>query len=146
MATPTGNRADASRGFFARERRRKKQDQKDFDIAGFVAPGGTVFAFGVALPGGVSSNALTLPASVVIAIMANNNRAAGDVGILDETTGIIYFNAEPTQPGSVLNIRHLFREGRSIRIVHPNPGGSVIDLFFRGPKSSLTGFGQCFFA
>lgn len=35
MATPTGPRADAARGFYARERRRKKQDQKDFDIAGF---------------------------------------------------------------------------------------------------------------
>jgi len=39
MATPTGSRADNARGWFARERRRKKQDQKDFDLAGFeVAP------------------------------------------------------------------------------------------------------------
>lgn len=37
MASPTGPRADAARGWLARERRRKKQNQKDFDIAGFEA-------------------------------------------------------------------------------------------------------------
>ena len=37
MATPTGPRAQAARNWFARERRRTKQNQKDFDIAGVFA-------------------------------------------------------------------------------------------------------------
>lgn len=35
MATPLNQEAEEVRGFFARERRRKKQDQKDYDLAGF---------------------------------------------------------------------------------------------------------------
>ena len=68
MATPTGVRANSARGWFARERRRKKQDQKDFDIAGlFAAP----FNFGATAAGGSSANTLTLPANIAIALELN---------------------------------------------------------------------------
>ena len=88
MATPTGDRADAARNWFARERRRNKQDQKDFDIAGFVAPGGTPFDFGAVAAGGSSANLLTLPASLEIALEINAATTAGDLGVLDTTDSI----------------------------------------------------------
>ena len=63
MATPTGPRAQAARGFFSRVRRRKKQDQKDYDIAGLVA---SPHDFGSAASSAAFPNALTLPANVMI--------------------------------------------------------------------------------
>ena len=61
MATPTGPRAESARGFFARVRRRKKQDQKDYDIAGLVA---SPHDFGSAASSAAFPNPLTLPANV----------------------------------------------------------------------------------
>ncbi len=52
MATPTGSKADKARGYFARERRRKKQDQKDFDIAGFEPSPFRVMTLAVNVGGG----------------------------------------------------------------------------------------------
>lgn len=52
MATPTGVRANSARGWFARERRRTKQDQKDFDIAGIEAAPFRVIGLAVNVGGG----------------------------------------------------------------------------------------------
>jgi hypothetical protein len=52
MATPTGPRATAARNWFARERRRSKQDQKDFDLAGFEAAPFRIIALAVNVGGG----------------------------------------------------------------------------------------------
>ena len=142
MATPIGNRANAARGFFARERRRKKQDQKDFDIAGLVQPGGTPFFFGGAVGPGNSPNALLLPASADIVLSSDVNLVAGLVGIFDETTGISYPNAELINGAGFGPIRHRFPEGHTIRIASLVGGTvAVITVFFRGPKSSRTMFG-----
>ena len=146
MATPTGVRADAARNWFARERRRNKQDQKDFDIAGFVAPGGTPFDFGAVAAGGSSANLLTLPASLEIALEINAATTAGDLGVLDVTSSLDFVSAEAGISGGRVNIRHVFREAHEIRITRAAgaPAGTVL-VFFRGPKSQLIQFGTATF-
>jgi hypothetical protein len=146
MATPTGSRAIAARNWFARERRRSKQDQKDFDIAGLVAPGGTPFDFGAVAAGGSSANVLTLPASLEIALQINAATVAGDLGVLDTTDAIDYVSAEAGISGGRVNIRKRFKEVHAIRITRAvgAPAGAVL-VFFRGPKSQLVQFGQATF-
>jgi hypothetical protein len=143
MATPTGARADSARGWFARERRRTKQNQKDFDIAGHVA---TPFVFGAVAAGGSSVNVLTLPAAIEIALEINAAIAAGGFGVLDVTTGIDHVSAEAGVPGGRVNIRHLFREPHQVRITRAigAPAGAVI-VYFRGPKSQLIQIGSATF-
>lgn len=146
MATPTGPRANAARNWFARERRRIKQDQKDFDIAGLVGPGGTPFDFGAVAAGGSSANVLTLPASAELALAINAATTAGDLGILDVTTGIDYVSAEDGISAGRINIRHLFREAHQIRITRAvgAPAG-VVNVAFRGPKSQAVLIGTATF-
>lgn len=146
MATPTGSRADAARGFFARERRRSKQDQKDFDIAGLVPPGGTPFDFGAVAAGSSSANVLTLPSSLDIALQINAATTAGDLGVLDTTDAIDYVSAEAGVSAGRVNIRKRFKEAHAIRITRAvgAPAGAVL-VFFRGPKSQLVQFGQATF-
>ena len=146
MATPTGPRAASARNWFARERRRTKQDQKDFDIAGLVAPGGTPFDFGAVAAGGSSANVLTLPASLEIALEINAATLAGDLGVLDVTQSIDYVSAEAGISGGRVNIRHVFREAHAIRITRAigAPAGAVI-VSFRGPKSQLIQIGTATF-
>ena len=143
MATPAGSRADNARGWFARERRRTKQNQKDFDIAGLVA---TPFVFGAVVAGGSSANVLTLPADAELALEINAATVAGDLGVLDVTTGVDYVSAEAGVTGGRVNIRHLFREPHQIRITRAigAPAGAVI-VYFRGPKSQLIQVGGATF-
>ncbi len=143
MATPAGSRADNARGWFARERRRTKQNQKDFDIAGLVA---TPFVFGAVVAGGSSANVLTLPADAELALEINAAIAAGGFGILDVTAGVDFVSAEAGVTGGRVNIRHLFREPHQIRITRAigAPAGAVI-VYFRGPKSQLIQVGAATF-
>jgi len=147
VATPTGPRATVARNWFARERRRKKQDQKDFDIAGLVPPGGTPFNFGAVAAGGSSANALTLPAQAKFALQINAITTPGQLGILDVTTGVDYVSAVPGQSGGRVNIRRLFPESHQIRITRAigAPAGAVL-VFVRGPKSQLVQIGQATFS
>jgi len=146
MATPMGPRSNRARAWHARERRRNKQNQKDYDIAGFVAPGGTPFDFGAVAAGGSSANALTLPADIDIALQINAATAAGQLGVLDVTSAITYLSAEAGISGGRINIRHRFREPHQIRITRAAgaPAGAVL-VFFRGPKSQLVQIGQATF-
>ena len=143
MATPAGTRADNARGWFARERRRTKQNQKDFDIAGLVA---TPFDFGNVAAGGSSANVLTLPAAAELALEINAATAAGDLGVLDVTDSIDYVSAEAGVTGGRVNIRHLFREPHQVRITRAigAPAGAVV-VYFRGPKSQLIQVGAATF-
>jgi len=143
MATPAGSRADNARGWFARERRRTKQNQKDFDIAGLVA---TPFDFGNVAAGGSSANVLTLPAAAELALEINAATAAGDLGVLDVTDSIDYVSAEAGVTGGRVNIRHLFREPHQVRITRAigAPAGAVV-VYFRGPKSQLIQVGAATF-
>lgn len=52
MATPTGPRAASARNWFARERRRTKQDQKDFDLAGLESAPFRIIDLAVNVGGG----------------------------------------------------------------------------------------------
>lgn len=231
MATPTGARADAARGYFARVRRRKKQDQKDFDTAGhapapfrvllmavnaggsgynvgdqFLIDGGTFYiqasGYVVAAPGGVvstvavlesgaystaptnpltttnitgtgtglqinatlsrpfglgitpangsSANGLVLPADCYLTLIhqtfATSAGNAG-MGILDETTGVLYRQAEPAAALGHVNFRHLFREGHTVKTYRNivTPLGAVW-VYFRGPKSQLIQVASTLFA
>ncbi len=143
MATPTGPRADSARGWFARERRRTKQNQKDFDIAGHVA---TPFDFGAVAAGGSSANVLTLPADIEIALELDDDTVAGDMGVLDVTAAVTFVSAEAGKLGGRVNIRHLFREPHQVRITRAigAPAGAVI-VYFRGPKSQLIQVGSATF-
>lgn len=143
MASPTGARADSARGWFARERRRKKQDQKDFDIAGFVA---APFDFGATAAGGSSLNTLTLPADIEIALELNAATVAGDMGVEDVTAAVSFVSAEAGISGGRINIRRLFRESHQVRITRAvgAPAGAGI-VYFRGPKSALVQIGAVTF-
>lgn len=147
MATPTGPRAQSARNWFARERRRSKQDQKDFDIAGFVPPGGTPFNFGAVVAGGSSANVLTLPANAELALELNAATVAGGLGIEDVTDAVTYVSAEAGISGGRVNIRKMFRESHQIRIARAigAPAGAVL-VYFRGPKSQLTQIGTATFS
>jgi len=141
MATPTGERADAARRFHARERRRTKQNQADYRAL-IAAP----FDFGTVAAGGSSTNVLTLPADIEIAVTINAAMAAGHVGILDVTTGLDFVSAEAAVSGARINIRHLFREPHQIRITRAAGAlAGAATIFFRGPKSQLIAFGTVVF-
>ncbi len=143
MATPTGARADSARGWFARERRRKKQDQSDFIIAGHVA---TPFNFGNVIVLGVSVFSMILPADVEIALEVNAASAAGSIGVRDVTTGINYLSPQVGISGGRVNVPHLFRAPHEIRIhrITGSPVGDCI-VYFRGPKSQLIQIGTATF-
>lgn len=143
MATPTGARADSARGWIARERRRTKQNQSDFDIAGHVD---TPFDFGAVAAGGSSANVLTLPANIEIALEINAATAAGDLGVLDVTASETFVSAEAGVSGGRVNIRRLFRKPHQVRITRGAgaPAGAVV-VYFRGPKSALVQIGSATF-
>ena len=141
MATPTGRNAADARGFHARVRRRKKQDQSAFDAL-FAAP----FDFGAVAPAGQSANALTLPADVEIAVQANFPTVALDIGIFDVTDPQVVFCPDAVVTSGRMNFRHLFRQPHQIRIFRSAtaPAGTIV-VSFRGPKSALVQFGLATF-
>jgi hypothetical protein len=131
MATPTGPRADSARQWFARERRRKKQDQKAFDIAGLVA---APHDFGSAGSSAAFPNALSLPASIqpaVEVLAASGAIPAGDTLFDDGITQAR--NAEDMANLTVLHA--VFRGSRSLTITR---GAAVatgtLQVYFWGPK------------
>ena len=132
MATPTGRRADEARGFFARVRRRKKQDQKDYDIDGLVA---TPFDFGAAVANAAFPNTLTLPATVRIlaqVVAASGAIPAGDTLFSDGTAQAR--NSEDL--ANLTTIRALFIEARALTITRgPAVSTGTLEVFFFGPKS-----------
>lgn len=144
MATPTGPRARAARGWYSRERRRRLQNQKDFEIAGYTpaAP----FNFGATALGGSSANAMTLPADIDIALELASATVAGDMGVEDVSGSATYVQAEAAAAGARVNIRKTFREARQIRIARgaTAPAGTV-SVYFRGPKSQLVKIGEATF-
>ena len=138
MATPTGVRADQARAWYARERRRTKQNQKAFDIVGLVNKLGIDLVFGIVPPGGSSPYDITLPADATFTLKINAATNAGDIGIQDVISGIVYWSAENIPANGSVNIRHLFRKSHQIRLV--KSGGAPvgdIKIYFRGPKTEL---------
>ncbi len=132
MATPTGPRAEAARGWFARVRRRKKQDQKAFDLAGLVA---TPHDFGLAASSAAFPNTLVLPANVrfqVEVLTASGAIPAGDT-LFDDGVNQAR-NAEDM--GSLTTIRAIFGKSRTLTITR---GAAVstgtLQVYFFGPKS-----------
>jgi len=143
MATPTGPRAQAARNWFARERRRTKQNQKDFDIAGFFA---TPHDFGSAGASAAFPNPLVLPASIRIQAQvtgASGAIAAGDTLFSDGTAQAR--NAEDL--AELTTIRALFIESRTLTITRGAAAvtGSL-QVFFKGPKSQRILIGTGTFA
>jgi len=132
MATPTGRPAQEARGFFARVRRRKKQDQSDFDIAGLVD---SPHDFGSAAPSAAFPNALTLPANARIlaeVLAASGAIPAGDTLFSDGTAQAR--NSEDL--ANLTTIRALFIESRSLTITRgPAVSSGTLQVYFFGPKS-----------
>ena len=143
MATPTGPRADAARNWFARERRRKKQDQKDFDIAGLFD---TPHDFGSAIASAAFPNALVLPANarfVAQVTAASGAIAAGDTLFSDGTAQAR--NSEDL--ANLTTIRALFIEARSLTITRGAAAVTgTLQVFFIGPKSQRILIGTGTFA
>lgn len=138
MATPTGPRAKAARDWYARERRRKKQDQKSFDVAGLVA---APHDFGSAAASAAFPNALVLPANIQIQAQvtgavfpippAPQTIAPGEM-LFDD--GVVQArNAEALETRTV--IRAIFGESRSLTITR---GATLVtgtlEVYFWGPK------------
>ncbi len=132
MATPTGRPADEARGFFARVRRRKKQDQSDFDIAGHFA---TPFNFGAAIANAAFPNSLALPANIRIqaqVVAASGAIPAGDTLFSDGSAQAR--NSEDL--ANLTTIRALFIESRALTITRgPAAVTGTLQVFFFGPKS-----------
>ena len=129
--------------YHARKRRRKKQNQKDFDIAGYFA---TPFNFGAALAGAASANSLVLPADIKIGFESTVALAAGDFGVENVSDGISYFSAEAAGAGAVINMRQLFRESKTIRILRgATAPAASITIYFVGPKSERVQIGAVTF-
>ncbi len=132
MATPTGRPADEARGFFARVRRRKKQDQKDYDIDGLVA---SPHDFGAAVASAAFPNPLTLPANVRIlaeVLAASGAIPAGDTLFSDGTAEAR--NSEDL--AELTTIRALFIEGRDLTITRGAAAVTgTLQIYFFGPKS-----------
>jgi hypothetical protein len=138
MATPTGSRAEAARQWYARERRRKKQDQKDFRIAGLVA---APHDFGSAAASVAFPNSLVLPADVVLLVRvasavfpippAPQTIAPGDT-LFDDGVNQAR-NAEAME--GFTRIRAVFRESRTLTITR---GATLVtgslEVYFWGPK------------
>lgn len=139
MATPTGRPADEARGFFSRVRRRKKQDQKDFDIAGHFA---TPFDFGSAASSAAFPNALTLPANVRIQVEVLAASAAIPAGDTLFDDGVIQArNREDL--ANLTTISGLFGEGRDLTITRgPAVATGTLQVYFFGPKSQRILIGQ----
>ncbi len=132
MATPTGRPADEARGFFSRVRRRKKQDQSDFDIAGHFA---TPFNFGAAIANAAFPNSLALPANIRIqaqVVAASGAIPAGDTLFSDGSAQAR--NSEDL--AQLTTIRALFIEARTLTITRgPAVVTGTLQVFFFGPKS-----------
>ncbi len=130
MATPTGARADDARGWFARERRRKKQDQSDF--ASLVA---SPHDFGSAAATVAFPNDLTLPANVRILVEVLAASGAIPPGDTLFSDGISQArNAEDM--ANLTTIRALFGEGRDLQITRgPAVVTGTLQVYFFGPKS-----------
>jgi hypothetical protein len=137
MATPTGARADAARGFFSRVRRRKKQDQK-----AFAALAASPHDFGSAAPSAAFPNALTLPANVKLqaevtgAVFpippAPQTIAPGDT-LFDDGVAQAR-NAEALE--ELTTIRARFGEGRDLTITRGATAVTgTLQVYFFGPKS-----------
>lgn len=140
MATPTGTGADKARGYYARERRRLKQDQKAFEIAGHFA---TPFDFGAMLVGQDSPNSLLLPADCNIAVSSSVAQVAADIFIGNnvETFG----GPGPYPAGGIVNIPQVFRKNQTIVITRGDTAPSaVVTIYFRA-KSQVIAFGTVTF-
>lgn len=130
-----------ARSYYARKRRRVKQNQSAFDVAGyFAAP----FDFGAMLVGQDSPNSLLLPADVNIAIGSTVALSTADVFIGDnaETWGI----QTAIIAGAITDVPELFSKNQTIVVTRGDTApAAVLELFFRGPKSELIKFGDCVF-
>lgn len=124
--------AAEARGWFSRVRRRTKQNQKDFDIAGHFA---TPFDFGSAGANAAFPNTLTLPANARVlaqVIAASGAIPAGDTLFSDGTAQAR--NSEDL--ANLTTIRALFIEARALTITRgPAAVTGTLQVFFFGPKS-----------
>lgn len=130
MATPTGDRARAARGWYARERRRNKRDLSEHTRQGVtpLAP----FDFGAVAAGGSSANTYTLPSNGTFVVQSSAALAAGDIGI---TNGTDFVSAEAIAAGGFVEIRHRFRRDQGIQITRDaGAPASSIDVFFLEEK------------
>lgn len=141
MATPTGTRANEARGYLARERRRIKQNQKDFDIAGLFA---VPFDFGAMSAGQDSPNSLLLPADVKIAVQPSVAMVDFDIFIGNDFE--TYGGPGPYPAGGIVNLPQIFRKNQTIVMTSGDtaPAGTVT-IYFRGPKSQVIQFGTVVF-
>ena len=105
-----------------------------------------LFVVGAVPLGGSPANAPPLPAAIEFALEINAATAAGDLCVLDVTTGVDFVSAEAGVSGGRVNIRHLFREPHQIRITRAigAPAAAVV-AYFRGPKSQLIQIGAATF-
>lgn len=131
MATPRGRPAAEARGFFARVRRRKKQDQKDYSAL-IASP----HDFGSAAASAAFPNALALPADVRIqaqVVAASGAIPPGDTLFSDGTAEAR--NAEDL--AALTTIRTLFRESRSLTITRGAAAVTgTLQVYFFGPGST----------
>ncbi|MCK5317140.1 MAG: hypothetical protein KAJ55_04465 [Anaerolineales bacterium] len=137
MATPTGRPADEARGFFARVRRRKKQDQSDFS---------GVHDFGAAVPSAAFPNPLTLPANIRIRVELFSGSGSIPIGDTLFSDGITQaFNSEPILGQTT--IRALFKEGRDLTITRGVFAATgLLLVYFVGPKTQKTLIAQATFS
>lgn len=141
MATPTGPRAAEARGYYARERRRLKQNEKAFDNAGLFA---SPFDFGAMALGQNSPNSLQLPANAKIAIAASVGMPADSISV---TVGLETFGQRLAFPaGGIISFDTLFAKNQTIQITRGPAGpAGTLTIYFRS-KSRFFQFGTATFS
>jgi len=140
MATPTGPRATAARSFYRVRRRKKKQDQKDFDIAGLAA---TPHNFGAAAASVAFPSPLTLPANVEIQVIVTTPSAGLPAGSFTFADGV-RVAANRRDMAELQRISAIFGESRVLTITRDaTVATGALEVYFVGPMTQriLIGIG-----
>jgi len=136
MATPTGRRALAARGWFARERRRTLQNLKAFELAGYTPA--TPFNLGSAAGSGTFPNALVLPANARFQIRVVPGTGTVQANRLTFTDGI-QTAANRLDGDQLQTLNAVFGENRSLTVSRgAGAQTGTLEVYFFGPKSQRT--------
>lgn len=137
MSLPAGPDAQKKLGYYRRLRRRTKQDESDFDIAGLFD---TPHDFGSQAAGVGSPNNLLLPANARIAISHSVGLSPEDVSMTDVGPPELgHDNAETTNANGIQEIRNWYEKNTTLHIFRRagSPAGTL-SVYFLGPHNTRT--------
>ena len=138
MSLPAGPAAQRKLAYYRRVRRRIKQDEKAFEIAGFTP--GAPHDFGSQAAGVGSPNNLILPANARFAVshsvgLSPEWASFEDIG--PPTIG--YWNAETTGANGIQEVRNWFEKDTELHIFRAlGSTAGTLSIYFLGPHNKRT--------